>query len=69
MKFKIALETIRKANDNLIKSGITVKGTEKFRGVITARINLDGIILIREISHDKINEAYGKALKKYAAKL
>lgn len=69
MRFKIALETIRKANNNLIKKGITAKDTENYRGIITVTTNLNGIVTTREISKDMINEAYGKSLKEYATKL
>lgn len=69
LKFKISPETIRKANYSLVVSGINLNVRNSYSGVITARTTLNGIVQIREISKEKINEAYGKSLKEYAEKL
>ena len=69
LKFKTSPETIRKANYSLVVSGINLNVRNSYSGVITARTTLNGIVQIREISKEKINEAYGKSLKEYAEKL
>lgn len=69
LKFKISPDTIRKANNNLVNTGISFRIKENYSGVITARTNLNGIVNIREISREKINEAYEKSLNEYAKKL
>ncbi len=68
LNIKISPQTIRKANSSLVLSGVnSIK--EHFSGVITVRTTLNGIVKIREITKEKIKEAYGKSLKEYAEKL
>ncbi|KPH11848.1 hypothetical protein [Chryseobacterium sp. ERMR1:04] len=69
LNFKISPSTIRKANKNLIFNGIDASVKEAYTGIITARSRLNGVVKVREISKDKISEAYGKSLKSYAEKL
>lgn len=69
LKFKTSPETIRKANKSLVVSGISFKVRNSYSGVIIARTSLNGVIKTREISKEKINEAFGKSLKDYAEKL
>ena len=69
LKFKTSPETIRKANSSLVVSGVNFNVRNNYSGVITARTILNGVVQIREISKEKINEAYGKSLKEYAEKL
>lgn len=69
LKFKVSPEAIRRANNSLRVNGVEVKVRESYNGVITAKTILNGVKNVREISGDKINEAYGKSLKQYAAKL
>jgi hypothetical protein len=69
LKFKTSTETIRKANISLMASGINSSVRNNYNGVITTRTILNGVVQTREISKEKINEAYGKSLKEYAEKL
>ena len=69
IKFKISTVTIRKANNNLIVSGVDTSVRDSYNGVITARTVVNGFVHTREISKEKINESYGKSLKEYAEKL
>lgn len=69
LKFKTSAETIRKANNSLMISGVNFNVRNNYSGVITTRTIQNGVVQIREISKEKINEAYGKSLKEYAEKL
>lgn len=69
LKFKISPETIRRANHSLIVEGVELKVRENYTGVITAKTTLNGVVRMREISKEKINQAYEKSLKEYAEKL
>ncbi|GIQ58894.1 MULTISPECIES: hypothetical protein [Flavobacterium] len=69
LKFKISPEAIRKANTSLVNNGIDLRVRDNYRGIITVRTNLNGVLRVREISKQKIIEAYDKSLKDYAAKL
>ncbi len=69
IKFKISPETIRKANRNLVVNGVNCTVRNNYSGVIIARTILNGVVQVREISKEKINEAYGKSLIEYAEKL
>ncbi|MEO4006250.1 hypothetical protein [Flavobacterium sp. CAU 1735] len=70
LKFKISPGTIRKVNRMLIANNdVCLENTGNYKGVITVKTIINGIVRIREISRAEINEAYGKSLKEYAAKL
>jgi hypothetical protein len=69
LKFKISPDTIRKANRTLIVKGVDFHVKNSYVGVITTRIILNGVEVVREISGDKIKEAYGKSLREYAEKV
>ncbi|WP_119080282.1 hypothetical protein [Chitinophaga alhagiae] len=69
LKFKTSPEAIRRANSNLVLKGVDFSTREKYTGIITAKTVFNGSVKIREISKDKINEAYAKSLKQYAEKL
>jgi len=69
LKFKISPNAIRKANISLVNNGVDLRVRNDYRGVITVKTNLNGVVRIREISKEKIIEAYDKSLKDYAAKL
>lgn len=68
-KLKVTTESIRRANSNLVAKGIDFTVRYNYNGVIVARTTLNGIVKVREISKEKINEAYEKSLKLYAEKL
>jgi hypothetical protein len=63
---RVTAESIRKANSNLMSKGVNFSA---YNGVIVAKTNLNGVIRTREISKEKINESYKKALKLYEEKL
>lgn len=70
LKFKISPGTIRKVNRMLIANNdVRSENVGNYKGVITVKTIIDGIVRIREISREEINEAYGKSLNEYAAKL
>jgi len=70
LKFKISPGTIRKVNRMLIANNdVRSENAGNYKGVITVKTIIDGIVRIREISREEINEAYGKSLNEYAAKL
>ena len=69
LKFKISPDTIRKANRALIIEGVNFHVKNSYAGIITTRIILNGVEVVREISSDKIKEAYGKSLREYAEKV
>jgi hypothetical protein len=69
LKFKRSASTIKKANRNLMISGVNFDVRNNYSGIITTRTLLNGVVIFREISKEKINEAYGKSLKEYAEKL
>ncbi|MFN3782538.1 MAG: hypothetical protein ACK4R6_01355 [Spirosomataceae bacterium] len=64
-KLKVTTESIRRANSSLVSNGIK----QNYNGTIVAKSTINGIIRIREISKDKINESYEKALRMYGEKL
>lgn len=69
LKFRVSPTAIRKANNSLRISGVNMNVKESYSGVITAKTVLNGVKNVREISGDKIKEAYGKSLREYTAKL
>ncbi|WP_115621809.1 hypothetical protein [Chryseobacterium indoltheticum] len=69
IKFKTSPTTIRRANSSLISNGIDSNVKENYAGVIVARSRMNGVVNVREISKEKINEAYKKSLSEYAEKL
>ena len=69
LKFKVSPETIRKANESMIATGVNSRIRENYTGIITTRTTLNGVVKIREINKDKINGAYKKSLIEYAEKL
>lgn len=62
---KVFLSTIRKANKKLILTGISDDIRNNYTGIITAKTISNGIVKVREINKEKINEAYAKSLKEY----
>ncbi|THF50622.1 hypothetical protein E6C50_10390 [Flavobacterium supellecticarium] len=63
LKFKISPGTIRKVNRMLIANNdVRSENVGNYKGVITVKTIIDGIVRIREISREEINEAYGKSL-------
>jgi hypothetical protein len=68
-KLTVTTESIKRANSKLVATGVDFANSHNYHGVIIAKTNLNGVVKVREISNDKINEAYGESLKKYAKKL
>lgn len=69
-EYRILSRSVKRANDNLIAKGVSSSSQKILKGgVIVVKTYIDGAINIREISKDKINEAYEKSLKDYAEKL
>jgi|GEM_PF-6830827 len=70
LKYQVSVGAVRRANDKLVsrkKSAYRIN--TEYSGTITARISLNGIMHEREISNEKIKEAYTNSLNKYAKKL
>lgn len=66
---KISPGTIRSANNDLMLNGVDFSARKHYRGKITVKTTVNGVVNIREISKEEINEAYAKALEEYAEKL
>jgi len=69
LKFRVSPEAIRRANNSLRVKGINVITKDSYNGIITAKTVLNGVRNVREISGERIKEAYGKSLREYAEKL
>ena len=68
-KLRVTTESIRRANISLVARGVDFTVRHNYSGVIVAKTNLNGVVRVREISKERINESYEKALKMYAEKL
>ena len=68
-KIRVTTESIRRANSSLVARGVDFTAKHNYSGVIVAKTSLNGVVRVREISKDRINESYEKALKMYAEKL
>ncbi|MEY2923093.1 MAG: hypothetical protein RL108_1719 [Bacteroidota bacterium] len=68
-QLKVTTESIRRANSSLVARGVDFTVKHSYSGVIVAKTNINGVLRVREISKEKINESYEKALKMYAEKL
>lgn len=68
-KLRVTTESIRRANSSLVARGVDFTVKHNYSGVIVAKTNLNGVVRVREISKERINESYEKALKMYAEKL
>ncbi|MHA8087342.1 hypothetical protein [Aquirufa sp. Wall-65K1] len=62
---KVTTESIRRANSK----GMDFNKMHHYKGIIVVKTNLNGIIRVREISREMINEAYEKSLRHYAEEL
>ncbi|MFL0161976.1 hypothetical protein [Aquirufa salirivi] len=62
---KVTTESIRRANSK----GVDFNKMHHYKGIIVVKTNLNGIIRVREISREMINEAYAKSLRHYAEEL
>lgn len=68
-KLRVTTESIRRANSSLVARGVDFTVKHNYSGIIVAKTNLNGVVRVREISKERINESYEKALKMYAEKL
>jgi hypothetical protein len=66
---KVSTKTIRKANKVLLDSGVSSNVKNNYDGFIIAHTVLNGVVKSRIITKEKINEAFGDSLKKYAEKI
>lgn len=68
-KLRVTTESIQRANSSLVARGVDFTVKHNYSGIIVAKTNLNGVVRVREISKERINESYEKALKMYAEKL
>jgi hypothetical protein len=69
VRYRVSSNVIKKANRNLVVKGIPNNLKNSYNGVITTNIIIDGVPKVREISKEKIHDAYSKSLEEYAKKL
>ena len=62
---KVTTESLRRSNSK----GMDFNKMHHYKGNIVVKTNLNGIIRVREISREMINEAYEKSLRHYAEEL
>lgn len=67
-KFKISSDVIRRANTRTISKGVAYNPKSSSNG-ITTTVFINGVEVVREISRERIKEAYSKSIKDYAKKL
>ncbi|WP_104735886.1 hypothetical protein [Hanstruepera ponticola] len=68
-KYKVSPLTVRKANQSLIKNGISDKVRNSFNGDIVVHYSIKNGIKVKTFTNKDIKNAYEKALSLYAERV
>lgn len=69
LKYRVSSNTIRKANQSLIRKGISEKVRNSYNGDITVQVTFKDGIKTKVFSNNEIKTEFGKALITYAERV